>query len=204
MLVIALTGGIACGKTTVAAMLRRLGAEGIDADEISRALTAEGGAALPEIRRAFGDGVFLPDGTLDRKALSAAVFGNEEALARLNAITHPLIRAEMERRILDCRKAGAQVVILDVPLLFEAHMESMADRVLCVIAPKKRQIARMAERNGFTREEALRRIRSQMPVAEKAARSDDVIDTDRPLAEVERDVYRLYQGWMDLARKEQA
>lgn len=204
MLVIALTGGIACGKTTVAAMLRRLGAEGIDADEISRGLTAEGGLALPEIRRVFGDGVFLPDGTLDRKALSAAVFGNAEALARLNAITHPLIRAEMERRIFECRKAGAQVVILDVPLLFEAHMESMADRVLCVTAPEERQIARMAERNGFTREEALRRIRSQMPVAEKAARSDDVIDTDRPLAEVERDVYRLYQGWMDPARKEQA
>ena len=202
MLTIALTGGIACGKSTVSAMLAQLGASIIDADQISRSLTAPGGPALPAIRQAFGDGVFHADGTLNRPALSAVVFSNAQAIQQLNAITHPLVQQQMEKQLETCRKNGAQIVILDVPLLFEANMQHMGDLVACVTAPEDIQIARMKSRNGYSREEALSRIRNQMPVGEKAARSDVVIDTNVPLEQLERNVQRLYQGWM--ARKEQA
>jgi len=202
MLTIALTGGIACGKSTVSAMLAQLGASIIDADQISRSLTAPGGLALPAIRQAFGDGVFHADGTLNRPALSAVVFSNAQAIQQLNAITHPLVQQQMEAQLETCRKNGVQIVILDVPLLFEANMQHMGDLVACVTAPEDIQIARMKSRNGYSREEALSRIRSQMPVGEKAARSDVVIDTNVPLEQLERNVQRLYQGWT--ARKEQA
>lgn len=204
MLTICLTGGIACGKSTVSAMLRTLGASIIDADEISRSLTAEGGAALPAIRETFGDQVFHADGTLSRPALSKAVFGNPDNLAKLNAITHPLIRREMLRQLDICRETGAEIVILDVPLLFEANMQHMGDLVACVTAPEEVQIARLFSRNGFDRETALARIRSQMPVAEKAARSDVIINADQPLADLEQTVRKLYEGWLAAARKENA
>lgn len=204
MLTIALTGGIACGKSTVAGMFRDLGASVVDADEISRSLTAPGGPALPAIRAAFGDEVFAPDGTLSRPALSAKVFGHPQALEKLNAITHPMIRSEMERQAQQCRKAGAEVVVLDVPLLFEAGMQDMADMVLCAVCPQEVQIARMAGRNGFDRETALERIRSQMSVSEKAARSDLVISTDLPLEALERKVEELYRGWISPKGKEHA
>lgn len=202
MLTIALTGGIACGKSTVSAMLSALGAYVIDADEISRSLTAPGGEALPAIREAFGIEVFLPDGTLDRAALSRLVFADRRAVERLNAIIHPIVKLEMHRQQNECRNQGVRIVILDVPLLFEADMQHMGDLVACVTAPEEVQIARMASRNGYSREEALSRIRSQMPTAEKARRSDIVIDTDKPLSALQAEVERLYQGW--LARKEQA
>ena len=202
MFVIALTGGIACGKSTVSGMLSLLGASIIDADQISRSLTAPGGAALPAIRQAFGDSVFHADGTLDRPALSAIVFADKAAIEKLNAITHPLVQQEMERQLAACRKQGSAVVVLDVPLLFEAGMQHMGELVACVTAPEEVQIARMASRNGYSREEALSRIRNQMPVEQKARLSDVVIDTNKPLAELEKEVETLYQGWS--ARKEQA
>lgn len=202
MLTIALTGGIACGKSTVSGMLAALGASIIDADQISRALTAPNGLALPAIRETFGSSVFHADGTLDRPALSALVFADKAAIAKLNAIIHPLVKQQMDEQLAVCRKNGAPVVVLDVPLLFEANMQHMGDLVACVTAPEKEQIARMHSRNGYTREEALSRIRNQMPVSEKARLSDIVIDTNRPLPELQKDVETLYQGWT--ARKEQA
>ena len=204
MLTIALTGGIACGKSTVAGMLSDLGASIIDADAISRSLTAPGGRALPAIRQAFGDAVFHPDGALDRAALSSIVFSDEKALASLNAITHPLIFDEMQSAAQACRKRGDEIVVLEVPLLFETGMEHLGDVIACVHCPQERQIERMKIRNGMTREEALGRIASQMPVDEKVRRSDVAIDTDRPLHELRTAVHKLYQGWLQAARKENA
>lgn len=195
MFVIALTGGIACGKSTVSGMLSLLGASIIDADQISRSLTAPGGAALPAIRQAFGDSVFHADGTLDRPALSAVVFADKAAIEKLNAITHPLVKQEMETQLDHCRKQGAPLVVLDVPLLFEANMQHMGDLVACVTAPEEVQIDRMRTRNGFTREEALSRIRNQMPVCEKARLSDIVIDTNKPLEQLQKEVEQLYLSW---------
>ena len=200
--IVGITGGIACGKSTVSGMLSALGASIIDADQISHSLTAPNGAALPAIRQTFGSSVFNEDGTLDRPALSALVFSDKAAIEKLNAIIHPLVKQHMEDQLTACRKQGAQIVILDVPLLFEASMQNMGDMVACVVAPEEVQIARMASRNGYTREEALSRIRNQMPVSEKARLSDVVIDTNKPLTELQKEIERLYQGWT--ARKEQA
>jgi len=179
--VIAITGGIASGKTTVLNHLKALGAACIDADAISRTLTAPGGAALPAIRQAFGQGVFQQDGALNRRALGALVFGDGEARGRLNAIVHPLVRAEMERQLRRLRLQGERVAVLDVPLLYESGMETLADEVWLVAVPAEVQLQRLMARDGYTREEALARIHSQMPLEQKRARADLVIDTDLPL-----------------------
>lgn len=202
MLTIALTGGIACGKSTVAAMLAQLGAPVIDADAISRALTAPGGAALPAIREAFGPEVFDQNGALDRAALGRRVFADPAALQTLNALTHPLICREMEHRRESCRKSGAPVVVLDVPLLFEAGMQDLADVIVCVRVSEDVQLSRVQSRDGLSETEALGRIRSQMPLAQKARLSDIVIENERPLSDVRAEVETLYAGWLDAARKE--
>lgn len=196
MQIIGLTGGIACGKSTVAAMLRKLGAPVIDADAISRSLTAPGGEALPAIRKAFGDAVFHPDGTLERKALAALVFGDPEQLERLNAITHPLIFSRMQSEIGRCREAGAPLVVLDVPLLLEAGFDRLCTQTLCVCADEETQIARLFSRDGLTRSEALSRIRSQMPVAQKAALCDRSLCTRKPLDDLSAEVEQLYRSWL--------
>lgn len=202
MLTIALTGGIACGKSTVAAMLAELGAPVIDADAISRALTAPGGAALPAIRDAFGSEVFAANGALDRAALGRRVFADPAALQTLNALTHPLIYREMARMRESCRKSGVPVVVLDVPLLFEAGMQDLADVVVCVRVSEPTQLCRVQSRDGLSEAEALGRIRSQMPLAQKARLSDVVLDNERPLSAVRAEVEALYTGWLDAARKE--
>lgn len=193
MRIIALTGGIACGKTTVAGWLREAGADVIDADAISRALTAPGGAALPALEAAFGRGIFHPDGTLNRALLGERVFGDEANRARLNGILHPMIRRRMEEEIQSCRKMGVSIVVLDVPLLFEAGMEDMAERIVCVSASRETQIRRLASRDGLSRREALARIRSQWPLAHKERRSHEVIRTDAPAEQVRAQVAQLYQ-----------
>ena len=109
MLVIALTGGIACGKSTVSAMLKTLGASIIDADQISRSLTAPGGEALPAVRQAFGDAVFHEDGTLNRQALSALVFADRQAVEMLNAIIHPMVQRRMLDAVQEAGRAGEKL-----------------------------------------------------------------------------------------------
>ncbi len=194
MKIIGLTGGIACGKSTVAGMLQAEGAWIVDADEISRSLTQPGGAGLPLIREAFGDQVFAGD-TLDRAALSRIVFSDKAKRETLNGLLHPLIHQEMLRQMEQGRESGAKLVILDIPLLFEANMQHLAQAVACVYAPQDVQIERMKARNGYTREEALRRIQSQMPLEEKMRLSDVLIPTDKPLDQLRHDVHALYHRW---------
>ena len=136
---IGLTGSIACGKSTVSAYLQALSIPVVDADAISRALTAPGGEALPALRKAFGDRVFLGD-ELDRRALAALVFSNERERERLNALLHPRIREQIVRGL--CAHAGA-LVVGDIPLLFECGMETLFDRVWVVTASRETQIARL-------------------------------------------------------------
>lgn len=175
---IGITGSIACGKSTVSAYLRALGHPVVDADAISRALTAPGGEALPLLREAFGSGVFDGD-CLNRRALGALVFSSDAARAQLNAILHPMIiaRTEQELTALD---APDRLVFGDVPLLYECSMERLFDRVWVVTVPRERQIERLRLRDGLSREQASLRIDAQMPQQEKIARADAVIDTDAP------------------------
>ena len=174
--VIGLTGGIACGKSNISDRLSSLGVPVIDAGRISRALTAPGGAALPGIRAAFGEG-FFPGGVLDRRALGALVFSDPEALNRLNGLTHPLILDEIGKQLDALNALGEPVCVLEAPLLFEAGLDRLCDTVWCAWIPEELQIQRLMERDGLTREEARRRIASQMPAAEKKRRSGLVINT---------------------------
>lgn len=195
MKIIGLTGGIACGKTTVAKMFKELGASVIDADAISHELTAPGGEALPGIREAFGRLVFFPDGTLNREVLAALVFSNEAERETLNKVTHPLILKRLREDIETCRKMGALIVVLDVPLLFEVGAQELADITVCTTSPLEVQIERMRTRSGLGREQAMKRIESQMPLSEKEALSDVVLDTNKPTDELQQDVLKLYNAW---------
>lgn len=197
MRIIGLTGGIACGKSTLAAMLGALGASVIDADAVSRSLTAPGGAALPGVRQAFGAEVFHADGTLNRKALARKVFGSPQELQKLNAVTHPLILSAMEAQIDLCRKRGDPVVVLDVPLLFETGLDRLCHATVCAVADESTQLARLESRDGMAREQALARIRSQMPVKEKAARSNVTVDTQKPLSDLRTQMEQLYKSWLN-------
>ena len=200
--VIGLTGPTGAGKSAVARRLETAGATVIDADVLARRVVEPGEAALTALVERFSAAILTPDGTLDRARLAKVVFADREAIERLNAIIHPLVQQEMDAQLELCRKNGEQVVVLDVPLLFEAGMQHMGDIVACVTAPQEIQIMRMHSRNGYTREEAMSRIRSQMAVDEKAKRSDVVIDTNCTLDELRTNVEMLYQEWLDAARKE--
>ena len=192
MLIIGLTGGIACGKSTISLTLRELGAVIIDGDVLSRELTAANGAALPAIREAFGDGVFHPDGTLNRRALGEVVFANDAARDKLDAIMQPMLREMILRGIEDARKSGAAACVLDMPLLYEKDLDSLCDRVWCAYIPRNIQLQRLMERDGFTRDEAEQRLRSQLPAEEKAAKADVVIDTSGPIQYTKGSVISLY------------
>lgn len=176
---IGLTGSIACGKSTVSAYLRELGYFVADADAVSHAMTAPGGAALPALRAAFGDGVFDGD-ALNRRALGALVFSSAEKRAELNAILHPMIISEIADQ-LNAHDRDDTLVFGDVPLLYECGMEYMFDRIWVVSVPREEQIARLHIRDGLSREEAERRIDAQMPLSEKERRADAVIHTDSPI-----------------------
>lgn len=196
MKIIGLTGGIACGKSTLCDMMRELGARVIDADQISHDLTRPGGDALPAIREAFGEFVFYPDGCLNRNTLASIIFQNEEERSKLNAALHPLIAERMRGEIEDCRKMGALIVVLDVPLLFEAGLEELADLTVCASASPERQMERLRKRDGLSEQQSLNRINSQWPLAEKEKRSDVVIRTDKPLDELQAEVQKLYHAWV--------
>lgn len=194
---IGLTGSIACGKSTVSSFLRDSGYTVIDADAISHALTAPGGAALPAIREAFGDGVFSGD-NLDRRALGSIVFADPVKRAQLNAILHPMILSSIYAA-LDESDAPEKLVFADVPLLYECRMEAHFDRVWVVAAQEETQLDRLMTRDQLTKDEAISRIRSQMPLEEKCRRADAVIMTDGPIAQTQKQVRRLLS--MPHARK---
>ncbi len=193
MYVIALTGGIASGKTTLLTALFKHGAPVIDADQISRSLTAPGGQALPAIQAAFGDGVFAADGTLDRKTLAAIIFADEAARRKLETIIHPLVDWHI-RQELQTLSAGYKAAIVDIPLLYEAGMESIANEVWCVYVPRQEQIRRLCARDRLTREQALLRLNSQMDPREKCRRADHVIRTDGTPEETAAKAVVLWQN----------
>lgn len=192
MRIIGLTGGIACGKSTISLTLRELGAVIVDGDVLSRELTAPGGAALPALRACFGDGIFTEDGLLNRRALGQLVFGNDDARRTLDDIMQPLLWDRILQAIENARATDAAVCVLDMPLLYEKGIDVLCERVWCAFIPHETQLERLMARDGFTREEAESRIASQMPTAEKAARADIVIDTGGPIQYTKDCIIALY------------
>lgn len=183
---IGLTGSIACGKSTVSSYLRSLGHAVVDADAISHSLTAPGGAALPAIRAAFGDAVFDGD-VLDRRALGSVVFADPAKRTKLNALLHPMIISQIEAELLS-QDAPDRLVFGDVPLLYECHMETMFDCVWVVSADEASQLERLMTRDRLSEEDALARIRSQMPLEEKRRLADAVIDSSGTIEETRAQV----------------
>jgi dephospho-CoA kinase len=175
-----LTGGIASGKSTVAARLRAFGVAVIDADEVAREVVASGTEGLRAIVAEFGDGVLDAVGTLDRKALGRVVFADDAKRKRLNAITHPLIGKRTLERAAELERAGESLACYEAALLVENGAADAFRPLVVVSCPEEVQIARILVR-GATRQEALDRIRAQKPVAEKVAVADFVIDTDGPV-----------------------
>ena len=178
MPLVALTGGIASGKSTIARRLAEHGAVVVDADQLVREVQAPGSPVLTAIADAFGDGMLRPDGSLDRAALGGRVFGAEAAITRLNAIVHPAVRAESARRFAEAFAADpAAVVVYDVPLLVEARVEDPWELVIVAHAPAEVRARRLVELRGLSPEEAAARIASQVPDEARLRIADVVIDT---------------------------
>ena len=191
MRIIGLTGGIGSGKSTVGEMLRELGAAVVDADAGARAVVEPGQPALDEIREAFGAKMLRPDGGLDRDRMAALVFADDDARARLNAITHPRVRAWMAERVRAAADAGAEVVVLDVPLMYESGLQAGVESVIVVWAPPETQVARAVER-GMGEEDARARVAAQIPIDEKRERADHVIENSGAIDDTRRQVERLW------------
>ena len=174
---IGLTGGIACGKSTVSTWLKdQPGCRIVDGDLISRRLTAPQGPALPLIREAFGDRYFLTDGSLNRRRLGSLVFSDDSARAQLDSLMAPLLKQETLHEISLARQEGAVLCFLDFPLLFEKGYDRLCDTVWCVFLPRDMQLRRLMERDGLSEEEARERMNAVLSSEEKAARSQVVID----------------------------
>lgn len=195
--VIGLTGGIGSGKSTAADVIVSLGAYRVDADAISRSLTAPGGAALKAIRGEFGDGVFRPDGSCDRRALAGIVFRDESARRRLEGILHPMIRREMLRETEEAAREGCAVALYDVPLLFESGMDDMCDEVWAVTCPPDIRAERVTARDGLPKEKVMERIACQMSDEERARRADRVLPNLTTMDDFGALAARLYRETLE-------
>jgi dephospho-CoA kinase len=196
--VIGLTGGIGSGKSSVARIFEELGAEVVDADQLARQVVAPGEPALKDVAAAFGPGVILADGTLDRPKLASIIFRDEVARATLNAITHPRIRSRMLAEV-ESRRRRPGLLVLDIPLLFEGDPPKEIESSVVVWVDRATQLRRLVERDGLSLEEASRRIAAQMPLDAKRERADEVIDNSRSLEETRAQVVRLYRRWLEAA-----
>lgn len=195
MPLIALTGGIASGKSTIAARLAEHGATVIDADAIVRDVQQPGSPVLEAIAEAFGENMIAADGSLDRAALGARVFGDDEALQRLNAIVHPAVRVESQRRFDAAFSADpAAVVVYDVPLLVEARVEDPWDLVVVADAPADVRVQRMMRLRGMSEDDARRRIGAQVSDEERRAIADVVVDTSETLEHTLEQVDALWRS----------
>lgn len=196
---IGLTGGIACGKSTVAGMLRALGADVVDADLVARVVVDPGRPALAEIEQEFGREMISPDGRLDRKRLADRVFDDEGARRRLEAILHPRIVAESERLLGELRDRGVTVAVYEAALLVETGRHRTLDALVVVVASEDEQVRRLTARDGISLAEAQRRLAAQLPNAAKIAVADHVIRCEGALADVQR---RVEQVWRAVNRRD--
>lgn len=187
--VIGLTGTIGSGKSTVSGYLQTLGAFVVDADKLSRKVMEKGTQGLARCVEAFGSEILLKDGTLDRKKLAGIVFSSEEKRRTLNAIVHPLVLAAMQEET----DKAAGPVLWDVPLLFESGMDRFCSETWLVVSSEETCVQRVMQRDGATREEARKRIDSQMPLKEKTARAAYLLCNEGSIEELQIRVLKLWQ-----------
>ncbi|HQA07833.1 MAG TPA: dephospho-CoA kinase [Syntrophomonadaceae bacterium] len=193
MKIIGLTGGIASGKSTVARTLRELGATVIDADEIAHSVIEPGKPAWEDIVKKFGSHILKPDQTIDREKLGAIVFNDPELLQELNQITHPRIAEQFKHMIRTLRNQQSDTILfMEVPLLYETHLERICDEVWVVWVDEETQIQRLMKRDNLLREDAIKRIDAQMSLDEKARRADLVIDNRFSVEETIASATRYY------------
>ena len=190
MRVIGLTGGIASGKTTVSNLFKISGVPVIDADLVARQVVEKGTVGLSALVNRFGEAILNTDGTLNRTELGKRMFSEEEIRSEVNDILQPLIRQEITSRIQAYKDQGKALIVLDVPLLFEMHYENLCDDIIVVAVSVETQIARMEKRNGYTSQEALERIQSQMPLEEKVKQATIVWSNEGTLQELEQKVHQ--------------
>jgi dephospho-CoA kinase len=193
---VALTGGIASGKSTVADHFRALGVPVIDTDVIAREVVEPGQPALAAITAAFGPEVLDAEGRLDRRRMRAQIFADPDARRRLEAILHPAIRAEMERQ---SRAAGGAYQVLVIPLLAEGGRRDHVDRVLLVDVPEALQVERLMTRDGVSREQAQASLAAQASRAARLAMADDVVQNTARVDDLRAQVAALHENYLQLA-----
>lgn len=194
MKLLGITGGIGAGKSAVSQFFAEMGAEIVDADVIARQVLEKDGSAYPETVDAFGEEIVKADGQIDRKKLAGIVFSDPEKLQRLNAITHACVFREMEQRI---QTSVAELVCLDVPLLFSCDFPLRCDKTLAILAPKEIRIQRVMKRDGCTREQVEERMACQLTDEVLRQKADFCIVNDGDTAELCKAVQEVYHEIME-------
>ena len=198
-IVAGLTGGIGTGKSTVSAIFRGLGAYIIDADELARKSVSKGTPAWKRVKDIFGEDALNPDGTINRNRLGEIVFEDEQKRKRLEEIVHPEVFKQIERQKEEILKEERDAIIIcDIPLLIESGYHRKFDKVILIYAGEKEQLSRLADK--FSPEDALKRIRSQMPLNEKKRYADYIIDNTGPIEETEAQCSKIYEELKRLGR----
>ena len=187
-LTVGLTGGIASGKSAVSGIFRERGIPVICADELAREVVKPGSNGLKEIKATFGDSVVDPQGEINRPELARIVFSDPSKRKLLEAIIHPRVSREKERLVKEHQKKGNPIVVVDVPLLFEAGWETDFDTIILVYTPRKLQKKRLLKRDGISSDEASSRLNAQMDIESKKTLADIIIDNSGPLEQTEKQV----------------
>ncbi|MCS1351591.1 dephospho-CoA kinase [Mechercharimyces sp. CAU 1602] len=199
-MIVGLTGGVATGKSTVAKMLVARGARLIDADQLARTVVEPGTEGLAKVRAKFGESVITTEGELDRGRLRHLIFQDESLRTAINEIIHPLVRQEMRRQIMRYREADPEeVIILDIPLLYESQLTHMVESVIVVYVPFRIQLERLILRDQMGQAAAERMLAAQWSIEKKKEMADFCIDNSKDLVDTERQVDLL---WRQLTRKE--
>lgn len=203
MLNVGLTGGIACGKSTVAKMFVQKGAYLIDFDLLAHKVQEPGKPAWQKVVDYFGEEVILPDKTIDRIKLGNLVFADKKKINKLSTIVHPFVYREWRSRLRKiAQKESHAIVMSDIPLLFEGKKQHLFDLTLLVVIDPEDQIHRLMARNHITREDAQKRLKSQMPINEKKALADIVIDNRGNLSETEKNVNKIWRKLLCLEKNQ--
>ena len=194
-IVIGLTGGIASGKSTVSNLLKEMDIPVIDADVEARLAVEKGEPAYFKIVKEFGSDILMPNEQIDRQKLGSIIFHHSDKRQLLNEIVHPEVRIRMKKQIKEATELGKETIVLDIPLLFESKLTYMVDKTILVFVDKNVQLKRLMERNNLSREEAEARIKSQMPLSDKVALADEIINNNGSINETKKQLMDILINW---------